>query len=1019
MPAFLARRKVQTRRNQGGGSPTINPPASVTATAGAGQIGLAWSAVDGATYYRIRRATASGGPYTQINTNGTTTGTTYVDSDVSGTDPYYYVIRAFDATRNLVSADSVEVNATLPQQGGANRLTPGTLTAFEGFASLGLKLDFDGDPLAEIENTLEYSLDGGATWLDATPLLRVQQRLSYPIVAIPGSTTTMNGTVLASNQIESDGPNTLGPPSTASTFVGWRIDILDGATLEVKGESRTITNYTGYVNSQTQQTPAVITVNQDWSVAPAVGDYYVVQNPAVGQRFLLQSIMNLPSASPVRVRITLTHADGVNGENPIIRDYATRAEDIPDHATVWAACTRFLSASGSDSNTGTALSPWRTVAKGAEYINAGDGTAPRWVGCLGAGRYTPREVTITKPGGFVGEYIPFDDTHASCTNVDGTTVAYDPAMGEVNASNRTIFEYGLTTGPSGANGTLDATTAWSQVGYPGEKNTGLSNTVWVWDTGVAGIEFLGFAENYGEKVIDLPMWQKVLPGMSTDGGNVEFIFGNDLWNYGWAESKTVPGRILLRMPPYVLNYAATDNPRNLYMFAGKGNAFNVAVSGTPTAGANFRLCGVEAYGYRQLINATASSCYIVTDHNLICAIKWPVYFQTTASPLTYSHHHVVEHNKFYAASLRALPGEDPNDYINRLWIKNDTIYTYNGTTYKKQRIGDNHENHCMRAEGGAQNTAFRYNVVDGYFNGPNMYNDGTYSYLSSVGNEVYRNRFYNIADDCVEYESYAPLLRIFENRAEYVGVFVTLADGRYGPVHVLRNEVWQLGVEEVNERSRVGLGRKLTALFFKIGGKNLPWPTVYAVNNTLWSDRGEADHGYANQFFTNASGTVTNVARPRFWQVTNDGAPGERPNMFLVNNIVRCVEDCIQSGDRITGVSHVDGVDGQVNDYNLWASQDGIRYNNQVFTDITAYRARFAPLAGNLTNLNNQYDGVARALTDRSWIDALLSDTAAGNITLDPTAGAAGLDAGRDLDNLTAWAAGTIPFGAGTLTFLP
>ena len=82
-------------------------PTITAATPGNKRVTLTWTAVTGATQYRIKRATVNGGPYTLIttqsgtgpyNNNGLTTGTTY-----------YYVISAINATGE--SVNSVQVSA--------------------------------------------------------------------------------------------------------------------------------------------------------------------------------------------------------------------------------------------------------------------------------------------------------------------------------------------------------------------------------------------------------------------------------------------------------------------------------------------------------------------------------------------------------------------------------------------------------------------------------------------------------------------------------------------------------------------------------------------------------------------------------------------------------------------------------------------------------------------------------------------------------------------------------------------
>lgn len=93
----------------GSGTPCTPPsaPTGVSATAaGANQINLSWSAVSGATQYRVYRSAASGGPYALA---GTVSGTSFSDTTLSCGTPYYYVVRAFAGCE---SANSTQVTAT-------------------------------------------------------------------------------------------------------------------------------------------------------------------------------------------------------------------------------------------------------------------------------------------------------------------------------------------------------------------------------------------------------------------------------------------------------------------------------------------------------------------------------------------------------------------------------------------------------------------------------------------------------------------------------------------------------------------------------------------------------------------------------------------------------------------------------------------------------------------------------------------------------------------------------------------
>lgn len=97
--------------NGGGGGPVepVAPkaPANLKAEAGDAQVSLTWSKPAGADSYTVKRATVSGGPYTDI---ATVSQPTYLDLDVVNDTTYYYVVNA--ANEVGVSPDSGEVSAT-------------------------------------------------------------------------------------------------------------------------------------------------------------------------------------------------------------------------------------------------------------------------------------------------------------------------------------------------------------------------------------------------------------------------------------------------------------------------------------------------------------------------------------------------------------------------------------------------------------------------------------------------------------------------------------------------------------------------------------------------------------------------------------------------------------------------------------------------------------------------------------------------------------------------------------------
>lgn len=91
-------------------APPPSVPASLSATAGDSQVTLSWSAANYAASYKVKRAAATGGPYTTV---GTPTTTSYTDTGLINGTTYYYVVSAVNGLGE--SANSSPASAT-PQQ---------------------------------------------------------------------------------------------------------------------------------------------------------------------------------------------------------------------------------------------------------------------------------------------------------------------------------------------------------------------------------------------------------------------------------------------------------------------------------------------------------------------------------------------------------------------------------------------------------------------------------------------------------------------------------------------------------------------------------------------------------------------------------------------------------------------------------------------------------------------------------------------------------------------------------------
>jgi hypothetical protein len=105
-------------------------PTGLQATAGNAQVSLTWTASNGATTYHIKRATTTGGPYTQIAAPASSS---YLDSAVTNGTKYFYVASSVNSAGE--SANSSEVSAT-PAASTAIPAIPTGLQAAAGNAQI-------------------------------------------------------------------------------------------------------------------------------------------------------------------------------------------------------------------------------------------------------------------------------------------------------------------------------------------------------------------------------------------------------------------------------------------------------------------------------------------------------------------------------------------------------------------------------------------------------------------------------------------------------------------------------------------------------------------------------------------------------------------------------------------------------------------------------------------------------------------------------------------------------------------
>ncbi len=145
-------------------SPALAPaaPTGLQTTAADAQVSLAWSASATATSYNVKRATATGGPYTKISSP---TAPNFIDTGLTNGTTYFYVVSAVNSTGE--SANSTQASATpvAPTQPPA---VPTGLLATAGNAQVALSWTASSD--ASSYHVKRGTTTGGPYAQVATPV---------------------------------------------------------------------------------------------------------------------------------------------------------------------------------------------------------------------------------------------------------------------------------------------------------------------------------------------------------------------------------------------------------------------------------------------------------------------------------------------------------------------------------------------------------------------------------------------------------------------------------------------------------------------------------------------------------------------------------------------------------------------------------------------------------------------------------------------------------------------------------
>jgi hypothetical protein len=283
-----------------------NPISGISAVGGNNQVTLNWSVMGSATNYNIKRATASGGPYTTLSTPGSVTGTSFTDLTAVNNTTYYYVISA--ATPYGESPNSTEVSAIAS-------CTPPPAAANDGPTCSGGTLNLS----ASAVDGATYSWTGPNGFTSSAQNPSIPNATSdatgvYSVTATVGGCTSVAGTTIAIVNQTPATPNAgnNGPLTAGST--------LNLTASTVAGATYTWTGPNGFTSAV--QNPSIPNVTTDasgsYSVMATVG---TCTSPAGTTTVTINPVLNVTLSShfangsitlswPTGTLVSSTNVDG-------------------------------------------------------------------------------------------------------------------------------------------------------------------------------------------------------------------------------------------------------------------------------------------------------------------------------------------------------------------------------------------------------------------------------------------------------------------------------------------------------------------------------------------------------------------------------------------------------------------------------------------------------------------------------------------------------------------------------------
>lgn len=502
---------------------------------------------------------------------------------------------------------------------------------------------------------------------------------------------------------------------------------------------------------------------------------------------------SLVSADPslaMGLRPDSSYAFEVAVDGQTIRGLAhTRAEPAPVDAP-----THYVRAGGSDAADGTTeATAWATFDHMWSVAPAGA------VVQFGPGLWT-RSTPYSSPNSQNGRTAPI------------ALVAQYPAVDDggnlVNDGLQTILTTGRRTQPGSG--------AWSRVVQSGV-------TFWRYAGGRDGITTLCYSTSDTAELYRVAPWKRDGLELATPTAAMALIATNRSYNYGfWVDAN---GDVYLRL------YGDTDpNTLVISMSDGSFDAFFQA--------ADCRLSGFRIRA-RQYGMVAKSCARPIVDHCSFEGCVFPTYFSnpipSSPSQSTYGTDAVVEHNRFTDRNLRDPNGAAQTNTGVIPWalVKGNWLVRADGTVYPTRRIAGAIEGAPIHGRGFFKRTTFRYNLVDGMFNGHAIGSNTSFDRYAGSDMDVYRNTLRNIADDALEPEAQCINLRAWDNVIERSLTILSTGPATYGPIYLRDNVAWQWGTRG---EGAYGAGYTLGSTGLKYSGSSVPNARVSIDGDRYWSD---------------------------------------------------------------------------------------------------------------------------------------------------------------------------------------